>query len=127
MEQEHRDLLRINRIAICSYDFDIKLLVEILHRNKILTDTDKNIIFCEETKSKGKLLDILPKRGPNAYNGFLNAIKELNLSGLSSLLNGDVDEAPQFNTEGSLKNGMMILIDNPRYFEYSEYRTKNEI
>lgn len=95
MEEKHRNLLRTNRMAICLFPFDADLLAEKLQQKKVLFETDKNFIYSEkdDLKKKEKLLDILQKRGPSAYSNFLDALDDIGIKNIRSLLNGNITTA----------------------------------
>ena len=94
MESTHRELLRSNRRDICLVDFSAPTVAEKLFDLKIFTENDKNNVSTEEKdlRQKEKLLDILVKRGPKAFQAFLDICKEMSIIKLYEILGGDLTE-----------------------------------
>ena len=95
MEQSHRELLRKHRMDLCS-EMNAELIAKDLLEAKIFTLADKNSITFERDplKRNEKLLDILPKRGPMAYQTFLDILNKLNLSHLSAMFDETASTTP---------------------------------
>lgn len=75
MEKKHRELLRRNRVALVQ-DLDAKQLLNYIWQEGILTDNDVETIKVESTRNARaeKLLDIIPRRGPKAFDVFCEAL-----------------------------------------------------
>ncbi|XP_078384574.1 uncharacterized protein LOC144667044 isoform X2 [Oculina patagonica] len=75
MEQEHREILRSRRIAIAE---DLEPL-KLLNRLDVLDDDDREEIKTKETRREQAyaLLDMLIRKGPNAFKNFVSTLYEL--------------------------------------------------
>ena len=86
MEDKHRILLKENRRDLAR-DLDVDTAVSYLYSRSILSENDRDEILAlkiQLAKSE-KLLDVLPKRGPEAFDAFVQFLDE-NQSFLSKLL-----------------------------------------
>ncbi len=75
MEQEHREILRNRRIDIAT---DLEPL-KLLNRLDVLDDDDREEIKTKETRREQAyaLLDMLIRKGPNAFKNFVSTLYEL--------------------------------------------------
>ena len=87
MEERHRKLLRTNRVALVR-DLDGERVASYLFSYEIFSEEDKDVVNAESTprQKNEKLLDILPKRGGDAFRVFCDVLKELKFSHLEILL-----------------------------------------
>ena len=74
MEEKHRNILRRHRSSI---RMDLEPENILANLVEILNDTDEGEIKAQPTREKrcDKLLDILPRKGPNAFIVFVEALK----------------------------------------------------
>ena len=72
MEERHRKLLKANRINLAR-DLDIDGATSHLYANDILSENDRDSIqgITGQKPKSEKLLDILPRRGPEAFDRFV--------------------------------------------------------
>ncbi|XP_078342187.1 uncharacterized protein LOC144627991 isoform X5 [Oculina patagonica] len=75
MEQEHREILRNRRIPIAE---DLEPL-KLLNRLDVIDDDDREEIKTKETRREQAyaLLDMIIRKGPNAFKNFVSALYEL--------------------------------------------------
>ena len=76
MEQSKRDVLRAHRVVITD-NLQERRVVEQLFAERVLDQTDREEIHAE-TSRFGKcwlLLDKLPRKGPSAFESFLQALR----------------------------------------------------
>ena len=75
MEEEHRAILRKHRVAILK-DLEVK---KVLNRLTVLGDEDRDEIKAGRTRMEqaSALLDMLPRKGSNAFKDFLSALFEI--------------------------------------------------
>ena len=75
MEEKHRYILRLHRSSI-RMDLEPKNILPKLVL--VLTEIDEMEIKTQCTREKrcDRLLEILPRRGPDAFNVFVKALKE---------------------------------------------------
>ena len=87
MENRLRNILRRHRLKIRMDLEPENILAKLV---EILSDTDEGEIKAETTREKkcDKLLEILPRKGPNAFKVFVEALK-----GEASHLASDLIEA----------------------------------
>lgn len=87
MEQIHRDALRTNRQALIQ-DLEASKIASNLYGTGIFDDFDKESVNAGATSSDRaeKLLDMLPRKGPKAFNAFCDALKDISPH-LEQLLN----------------------------------------
>ena len=80
MEDKHREVLRANRMEIVR-DLDVDNATSFLYSKSILTESDRDEIKAIKTlQSKSeRLLDILPRRGPEAFGVFVKFLDEKQL------------------------------------------------
>ncbi|GAA6086845.1 death domain-containing protein CRADD [Tachysurus ichikawai] len=78
MEPKHRKLLRAQRLHLCHQLVVDDTIVHFLYQKDILTDSQlEDILSQKSNKNKTlKLLSILPNRGPNAFNEFVQSLEE---------------------------------------------------
>lgn len=76
MEEKHRSILKKHRIDITK-DLEVK---KVLNRLTVLEDDDRDEIKAEKTRVEraDTLLDMLPRKGSNAFKDFLSALFETN-------------------------------------------------
>lgn len=91
MNDRHRDILRKNRPTLNRDLEPDRLLV---YLTTILSESDIEEIRQEGTREKkaNKLLDMLPRRGPHAFNAFKEALRKGNQSFLVDHLMENTDE-----------------------------------
>lgn len=72
----HRDILRNKRALLIKNMEPLKLLK---YLGSTLDETDDEEIKAQPTRGKAceKLLEILPRKGQNAFDEFVNALKEV--------------------------------------------------
>jgi len=75
MEKKHRELLRKNRLALVQ-DLEAARLLNYLFQENCFSESDLESIKVQPTpRAKAeKLLDILPRRGPQAFDVFCRAL-----------------------------------------------------
>ena len=78
MQQEHRQLLRSNRMTL-TRDLEAKTVASHLYSKEIISETDNEEIQVQKTNQERSemLLDKLPKKGPNAFETLCNILKEV--------------------------------------------------
>ena len=76
MQEEHRAILKRHRIAITN-DLEVK---KVLNKLKVLDDEDRDEIKAGRTRMEQALtlLDMLPRKGSNAFKDLLSALFEIN-------------------------------------------------
>ena len=89
MDDTHRSLLRKKRMDL-TRDLDVDSAVSFLYSRSILSENDRDEILALKTQlaKSEKLLDVLPKRGPEAFDNFVQFLDE-NQPFLSQLLKPD--------------------------------------
>ena len=77
MTEAHRELLTSNRVAIVE-DLLVDDVLAQLFSNFVFDDNDKELIRSEATSKRQaeKLLDLLVKKGDEAFGHFLSALKD---------------------------------------------------
>ncbi|XP_028399666.1 caspase-3-like isoform X2 [Dendronephthya gigantea] len=77
MDKSHRDILKAKRMDLAR-DLDVNTAVSYLYSQSIFTENDKDEILALKTPQERseKLLDILPKRGPEAFDVFVKFLDE---------------------------------------------------
>ena len=85
MDKKHRELLRKNRLKLVQ-DLDATQLLNYLFQENCLSESDVDNIKVQTTpRAKAeKLLDILPRRGPQSFDVFCRALA--NTDGQSHLV-----------------------------------------
>ena len=85
MDKKHRELLRKNRLALVQ-DLEAAQLLNYLFQENCLSENDIDSIRAQTTpRAKAeKLLDILPRRGPQSFDVFCRALA--NTDGQSHLV-----------------------------------------
>lgn len=75
MDKKHRDLLRRNRLTLVQ-DLEVSQLLNYLFQENCLSENDLETIKAEPTRriQAEKLLDILPRRGPQSFDVFCRAL-----------------------------------------------------
>lgn len=78
MEQRHKELLRKHRLWLSEELLVSETILQVLYQEDILTQTQVEAIESQATnKHKAlKLMDILPSRGPLAFDSFLCSLGE---------------------------------------------------
>ncbi|XP_076577843.1 death domain-containing protein CRADD [Chaetodon auriga] len=78
MDPEHRALLRAHRLDLSGQLLVSDTIVPFLYQEDILTETQVEDIESQPTNTQKslKLLDILPSRGPRAFDAFLRSLDE---------------------------------------------------
>ncbi|KAL5013987.1 hypothetical protein ScPMuIL_008257 [Solemya velum] len=79
MDDRDRNILRKNRTFILDNLQNVKSVVDILFEKEALTEEMKDEILIGKKTLKNKvraLIDILPKRGPTAFQCFIEALEE---------------------------------------------------
>lgn len=111
MDKKHKDLLRKNRMTLVE-DLEATQLSNYLYQEGGITENDVETIKAKPTRraQAEKLLDILPRRGPKAFDVFCRALDETDGQGhLLDLLRpnessatGAVSSSTQDGNRGSL-------------------------
>ena len=72
MEDKHREILRKYRDAFLK---DLEP-IKVINRLDFLDDDDRDQVKAQKTRSKQaeELLDMLPRKGPDAFHGFITAL-----------------------------------------------------
>ena len=99
MEDEHRDILIRRRTAITN-DLEVK---KVLNRLTVLGDEDRDEIKTERTRTDQAraLLDMLPRKGSNAFKNFVSALYEIKgQEHLADLLRKDAGIEIPTNSKG---------------------------
>lgn len=75
MDKKHKDLLRKNRVALVE-DLEATRLSNYLLQEGALSENDLESVKAEKTRTAQaeKLLDVLPRRGPKAFDIFCRAL-----------------------------------------------------
>ncbi|CAI9557483.1 unnamed protein product [Staurois parvus] len=78
MDSKHRELLRNRRLELCSHAVADGLVPQYLYQEGIITRDQLEDICGQATSQRRamKLLDILPTRGPKAFNVFVDSMTE---------------------------------------------------
>ena len=78
MQDSEREALRKNRQALLK-DLEAKRIASRLFSKAIFSDEDKDEVNSKETKNEQgeALLDILPRKGPKAFNTFCDILHEV--------------------------------------------------
>ncbi|KXJ20965.1 caspase-3 [Exaiptasia diaphana] len=78
MEQIHRDALRSNRVALIR-DLEASKVASNLYGAGILDENDKDTVQAKSTREERAqtLLDMLPRKGPKAFNAFCDALIDI--------------------------------------------------
>lgn len=78
MEPVHRALLREHRLELSGQLLVSDTIVPLLYQEDILTVAQVEDIESQPTETRRtlKLLDILPSRGPRAFDAFLRSLKD---------------------------------------------------
>ena len=90
MDEEHRNILRKNRMLISqniSEDILQKIIFFLVEEDIFSIKDTGDIIHLpkpSKTKRVEKLLDLLPKRGREAFQSFKNALKTVDMADLLS-------------------------------------------
>ena len=93
MKPMHRDILRDNRALLIKNMEALKLLK---HLSRTLDEADDEEIKGQPTRGKcsEKLLDILLRKGQNAFDEFVNALKEVQTHLAVALIEAGNKEEP---------------------------------
>ena len=112
MEKRHKDLLRKNRVGLVE-DLDPMSLLSYLFQEQTLSENDVELIKAEKTRSSQaeKLLDVVPKRGPKAFDTFCRALERTDGQGHLVALLKSAGSAPQGMNEYASNSSMACLID----------------
>nr|AAZ95018.1 caspase 3-like protein [Anemonia viridis] len=99
MEQIHRDALRSNRQALIQ-DLEASKIASNLYGTGILDENDKDKVNAGDTNADRaeKLLDILPRKGPKAFNAFCDALKDISPH-LEQLINPATTQGKEAETD----------------------------
>ncbi|XP_076016198.1 death domain-containing protein CRADD [Genypterus blacodes] len=78
MEAAHKEVLRKHRLELSAQLLVSDAIVPFLYQENILTENNVEDIESQVTNGKKcqKLLDILPSRGPRAFDAFLRALDD---------------------------------------------------
>ncbi len=78
MDPEHKALLRTHRLQLSGQLLVSDTIVPFLYQENILTEAQVEDIESQPTNRQKslKLLDILPSRGPRAFDSFLRSLEE---------------------------------------------------
>lgn len=78
MDPEHKALLRTHRLELSGQLLVSDTIVPFLYQEDILTETQVEDIESQPTNRQKslKLLDILPSRGPRAFDSFLRSLED---------------------------------------------------
>lgn len=85
MDEKQRNIIRIRRVELAR-DMEPRQLIH--HMADVLTPTDEEEIKAIATRwgQCEKLLDVLPRRGEEAFDSFVKALKEVGQPFLADLL-----------------------------------------
>ncbi|KAL7887408.1 hypothetical protein AOLI_G00051290 [Acnodon oligacanthus] len=88
MKERDKLALKKNSVALCREMVVDELLIQFLQADDVLTEGMAETILAEPTSHKRswRLLSLLPKRGPRAFETFCMALKETEQQHLCSLL-----------------------------------------
>lgn len=77
MDKRHKNLLRRNRLALVQ-DLEAIRLLNYLFQEEIFSENDLDSVKVERTRTSQAemLLDILPRRGPKAFDAFCRALED---------------------------------------------------
>eukprot|EP00795_Rhopilema_esculentum_P013091 gene13091-3877_t len=100
MDDKHRSLLRASRMDLVR-DMDGERIASYLYSYEIFSEEDRELVNAESTpqRKNEKLLDILPKRGANAFKVFCDILKELKMFHLEILLRNE-DKSSELVSKG---------------------------
>ena len=78
MQEEDRKALRSNREALLK-DLEAKRVASLLYSREIFSEEDKDSVNAKSTpaEQREEILDILPRKGPNAFSVFCNVLHEV--------------------------------------------------
>ncbi|KAL3862743.1 hypothetical protein ACJMK2_008696 [Sinanodonta woodiana] len=114
MDEKDKHMLRQNRTFLVNNVHDTHLICEDLFSCDVLTESMRSEIMAESTliKQNRKLLDILPKRGRQAFKSFLEALvnngqthlaEKLDPSLVATLVSNDKPNPPRVIQQESTK------------------------
>uniref|UniRef100_A0A3B4AUH0 Uncharacterized protein n=1 Tax=Periophthalmus magnuspinnatus TaxID=409849 RepID=A0A3B4AUH0_9GOBI len=94
MDKRHKELLRKHRLWLSEQLLVSETIVQFLYQEDILTQVQVEEIECQSSSKQRvlKLLDILPVRGPRAFQVFLQSLDEF--SWVRDTLQRDLDCQP---------------------------------
>lgn len=94
METRHKTILRKHRLWLSEQLLVAETIVQFLYQEEILTLAQVEAIESQESSKHRvlKLLDILPSRGPLAFNAFLLSLHEF--SWVRDILHRDLEALP---------------------------------
>ena len=77
MDKKHRKILLKHRLAFVK-DLEACDVTSALFESKIITENDKESIeaIIQRRERIEFLMDLLPRKGPDAFNGFCDALKD---------------------------------------------------
>ncbi|XP_056394042.1 death domain-containing protein CRADD-like [Hyla sarda] len=78
MDPRHRDVLRRLRLELCSQGLADGLVPQYLYQEGVITSEQLEEITSQATSQRRamKLLDVLPTRGPKAFDAFMESLSE---------------------------------------------------
>ena len=108
MEEKHRKLLRSKRMDLAR-DLDGELVASHLFAKGLFSEEEKDLVQNMQTpqQKNEKLLDILPKKGPTAFNVFCDILKELGMNHLEMLLR--TPDSHEKDVSSEEREGRVIL------------------
>ena len=100
MEEKHRKLLRSKRMDLAR-DLDGDTVASYLYSKEIFTEDEKDRVQNAGTMQEKNetLLDLLPKKGPNAFGIFCDILKEMGMTHLEMLLRSPVSDEKGIDME----------------------------
>uniref|UniRef100_H2YYD2 Caspase-2 n=1 Tax=Ciona savignyi TaxID=51511 RepID=H2YYD2_CIOSA len=119
MNGAHRNLLKRRRPELCQ-DLEVDQVLQELIGKNIFNDIIADKVLCQPTKYKKNVefLNLLPGRGPLAFDAFCDALKKSNQSHLAELLVSasldNSDRSEQFRNEVNLQSGSSSGLYNNR-------------
>ena len=78
MQEEDRKALRINREVLLK-DLEAKKVASMLYSRGIFSEEDKDSVNAKSTpaEQREEVLDILPRKGPDAFSVFCDVLHEV--------------------------------------------------
>lgn len=106
MEEEHRNILRKHREVLVR---DLEPL-KLLNRLEVLGDDDRELVKAKKTRSEQaeELLDMLPRKGEDAFQNFITAL----CNGSQKFLAKPLIRASGMD-ESSLLKGEVVFVCSP--------------
>lgn len=110
MDPEHKALLRTHRLELSGQLLVSDTIVPFLYQENILTENQVEDIESQPTNRQKslKLLDILPSRGPRAFDSFLRSLEEFSWVRDKLLL--ELQTRPGLSSTGESRQQLLVQL-----------------